>query len=168
MSFISVVRSGVPQRTVLGPILFTIYVNDLPSAVNSHCLMFADDTKLFHSIYTDEDVLQLQCDLNALCEWSSKWQLLFNYSKCILLTIGYSSYTNNYLMDSFYLENVESAKDLGITTDKHLKFRQHCSQTISKPNRLLGIIAKLFEFLNEEMFLRSTLLWSAQFLNMGT
>jgi len=150
----ALVKSGVPQGTVLGPILFTIYVNDLPSAVNSHCLMFADDTKLFRSIYTDEDVLQLQRDLHALCEWSSKWQLLFNYSKCTLLTIGRSSHTNKYLMDSFYLENVESAKDLGITIDKHLKFHQHCSQTISKANRMLGIIAKSFEFLNEEMFLK--------------
>jgi len=120
--------------------------------------MFADDTKLFCSIYTDEDVLQLQCNLDALCEWSSKWQLLFNYSKCTLLTIGCFSrtnnYYNNYLMDSFYLENVESAKDLGIIIDKQLKFHQHCSQGISKATRMLGIIAKSFEFLNEEMFLK--------------
>jgi len=140
------VRSGVPQGTVLGPILFTIYVNYLPSAVRSHCLIFTDDTKLFCSIHTDKDVLQLQCDLDALCEWSSKWQLLFNYSKCTLLTIGRSSHTNNYLMDSFYLENIEYAKDLGIIIDKHLKFHQHCSQAISKANRMLGIIAKSFEF----------------------
>ena len=100
------VRSSVPQGTVLGPILFTIYVNDLPSAVNSHCLIFTDDTKLFCSIYTDENVIQ--------CEWSSKWQLLFNYSKCTLLTIGHSSHFNNYLMDSF-LQNVEYAKDAGIS-----------------------------------------------------
>jgi len=98
------VRSSVQQGTVLGPILFTIYANDLPSAVNSHYLMFADDTKLFCSIYTDKDVLQLQCDLNALCEWSSKWQLLFNYSTCTLLSIGHSSHTNNYLMGSFTLK----------------------------------------------------------------
>jgi len=73
--------------------------------------MFADDTKLFHSVHTDEDAIQLQGDLDVLCEWSFKWQLLFNYSKCTLLTIGRSPNFNNYVMDSFYLENIEYTKD---------------------------------------------------------
>ena len=57
-------------------------------------------------------------------------------------------------MESFHLENVEYAKDLGITIDSHLKFHEYYSLVISKANRMLGIIAKSFEFLNEEMFLR--------------
>ena len=150
------VKSGVPQGTVLGPILFTIYINDLPSAVESHCLMFADDTKLFRSVCTANDVIQLQRDLDGLCEWSSKWQLLFHPSKCTLLSIGNSTSTHshNYSMDSSHLESVEYAKDLGITIDKHLNFHQHCSLTISKANRMLGIITKSFEYLNKEMFLK--------------
>ena len=69
-----------------------------------------------------DDVFQLQRDLDALCEWSSRWQLLLNFSKCTLLSIGHRTHPNNYLMKSFHLENVEYAKNLGITIDNHLKF----------------------------------------------
>ena len=62
------VRSGVPQGTVLGPIVFIIHINELPSVVNSQCLIFADDTKLYQPIHSDIDVLQLQKDLDLLCE----------------------------------------------------------------------------------------------------
>ena len=62
------VRIGVPQGTVLGPILFIIYINELPSIVNSQCLIFADDTKFYQPIHSDSNVLQLQKDLDVLCE----------------------------------------------------------------------------------------------------
>ena len=103
-------------------------------------------------MHSDYDVLQLQRDLNALCEWASKWQL-FNFSKCTLLSIGHHIHSNNHLMESFHLENIEYAKDLGITIDSHLKFHKHCSLVIVKANKMLGIIAKSFKLLNE-MFLR--------------
>ena len=80
----SVVHSGVPQGSVLGPLLFSIYVNDIPSVVKSPVLLFADDTKIFRSIQCKDDYLQLQNDINKLLEWSSIWQLKFNISKCLL------------------------------------------------------------------------------------
>ena len=147
-------REFLKVYTVLGPILFIIYFNNLSSVVNSQCLIFTDNTKLYWPIHSDYDVVQLQRDFDALCKWSSKWQLLFNFSKCTLLSLGHCTNPNNYSMESFHLENVEYAKDLGITIDSHLKFHEYCSLVISKANRMLGIIAKSFEFLNEEMFLR--------------
>ena len=71
------VTSGVPQGSVLGPILFTIFVNDIPSVVLSPTFMFADDTKIFHFVSSD-DHATLQNDLNILHEWSVHWQLKFN------------------------------------------------------------------------------------------
>ena len=76
------VTSGVPQGSVLGPLLFTIYVNDLPSCVNSTLLLFADDTKPFRCIKSNFDVDQLLTDIDALMEWSKLWLLSFNISKC--------------------------------------------------------------------------------------
>ena len=77
--------SGVPQGSVLGPLLFNIYVNDIPDTVKSPILLFADDIKIFRSIKTREDYTQLQLDLNCLSEWSLKWKLKFNVSKCNVL-----------------------------------------------------------------------------------
>ena len=81
------VTSGVPQGSILGPILFLIYVNDLPDMVRNTIKMFADDTKLYNKIKTQQDCISLQDDLHALSEWSRKWLLKFNESKCVVLRI---------------------------------------------------------------------------------
>ena len=73
------VLSGVPQGSVLGPILFLIYINDLDDDITSKVLKFADDTKVFRKIKSDADRQHLQDDLNKLIEWSEKWQMLFNF-----------------------------------------------------------------------------------------
>ena len=76
------VLSGVPQGSVLGPILFLIYINDLDDDITSKVLKFADDTKVFRKIKSDADRQHLQDDLNKLIEWSEIWQMLFNFGKC--------------------------------------------------------------------------------------
>ena len=70
------VISGIPQGSVLGPILFVIFINDMPEVVDSLCQLFADDAKIFRSVdlRDDEGNLKLQADLDKLCEWSKKWQ----------------------------------------------------------------------------------------------
>ena len=72
------VLSGVPQGSVLGPILFLIYINDLDDSITSNLLKFADDTKLFRKVNTDGDKQHLKNDLDRLVKWSEKWQMLFN------------------------------------------------------------------------------------------
>jgi len=84
------VLSGVPQGSVLGPLLFLLFVNDLPDWIISSMIMFADDTKLWRIIKTINDSQILQRDLDALMNWSNKYLLKFNPQKCKLMCIGQS------------------------------------------------------------------------------
>ena len=81
------VISGIPQGSVLGPLLFVTYINDLPDTVNSHVNLFADDTTLMKNVTSSDDADALQRDLDELEEWSSKWLLKFNPEKCHVLDI---------------------------------------------------------------------------------
>ena len=73
------VLSGVPQGSILGPLLFTTYVNDLPQSISSSIFMFTGDTKLIRSIQSFADHILLQADLDYLLKWCERWQLNFNY-----------------------------------------------------------------------------------------
>ena len=92
--------SGVLQGSVLGPILFLIYINDLDDDITSKVLKFADDTKVFRKIKCDADRQHLQDDLNKLIEWSEKWQMLFNFGKCKCLHTIY----NGWYCTKYYLK----------------------------------------------------------------
>ena len=81
------VLSGIPQGSVLGPLLFVLYINDLPELLDSKTFMFADDTKLFRKINSKNDALILQSDITSLEAWSNKWLLEFNSDKCHILTL---------------------------------------------------------------------------------
>ena len=76
------VTSGVPQGSVLGPILFLIYINDLPEEVYSQVRLFADDTALYLTLESEDDSSTLQNDLNILSAWETRWDMGFNPSKC--------------------------------------------------------------------------------------
>ena len=91
------VVSGIPQGSILGPILFTIFINDLPDSIESTCKVFADDTKIYNN---PEKANILQEDLNKLQIWSEKWQLGFNISKCKSLHIGTKNPKITYTMDN--------------------------------------------------------------------
>ena len=85
--------SGVSQGSVLGSVLFLIYINDLDDDITSKVLKFADDTKVFRKIKSDADRQHLQNDLNKLTEWSKKRQMLFNFGKCRCLHTGHGNVT---------------------------------------------------------------------------
>ena len=82
------VRSGVPQGTVLGPLLFLTYINYLPSTVSSQVRLFADDCLLYRPIKCRADQEQLQRDLSALLDWADRWGMCFNPSKCSVLRVS--------------------------------------------------------------------------------
>ena len=88
----------VPQGSVLGPILFLIYINDLDDSITSNVLKCADDTKLFRKVNTDGDKQHLQNYLDRLLKWSEKWQMLFNFGKCKCLHTGHGNLNVNYKM----------------------------------------------------------------------
>ena len=138
------VTSGIPQGSVLGPILFIIYINDLPDQVNSYLKIFADDTKFFRLITDIIDRQDLQHDLNKVLEWSHKWQLPFNIDKCKVIHYSYNNPLYNYTLNNKPLTTDTSEKDLGVTFTSDLKFSSHIRQIISKANSRLGLIKNTF------------------------
>ena len=84
------VESGVPQGTVLGPLLFLLHINDLPSCVNSKVRLFADDCLLYREIKNNQDQIDMQRDLDALVDWGSTWGLKFNAKKCNIMRVSRS------------------------------------------------------------------------------
>ena len=149
------VTSGIPQGSVLGPILFVIFINDMPSVVNSYIELFADDSKVFHTIQSDEDRLSLQEDLNHMVDWSNKWQLRFNAAKCKVLHIGRSNPKFDYSMTDtdkniVTLEKTELEKDLGVNVDPQLKFSNHVEIQVNKCNKILGLIRRSYDYLDAD------------------
>ena len=135
------VISGIPQGTVLGPILFVIYINDLLDNISSMGLMFADDTKIYRQITSREDALLLQSDINKLDEWSKIWQLHFNHKKCHVLTMGKFEnikVAHRYAVYGNEMEHVSEEKDLGVTIDADLKFEEHIANKIRTANAIVG------------------------------
>ena len=151
------VTSGIPQGSVLGPILFVIYINDMPEVVDkdSQVFLFADDTKVFRQIRNDNDVTQLQKDIDNLVDWSDKWLLRFHPDKCVSMNIRSKhkdSPPNSYRMKDHILENSKCEKDIGVHIDEFLSFDIHINTAINKANRILAITRKTFDYMNPEMF----------------
>jgi len=155
------VISGVPQGSVLGPILFNIYVSNMPSVVSSRILQFADDVKMFRTIKSFNDFVQLQQDINSLAEWTSKWQLKFNVSKCNWLHLGRQHGFEEYTVGGIVIASCNVVRDLGIQIDSHLKFHEHTTVLTKKANQLLSIIIKFFIILTYAKLI-SDLFWSME------
>ena len=133
----AIILSGIPQGSVLGPLLFLLYINDLPSVVQSHIKIFVDDTKLFSAIKDEYESEVLQNDLYLLDEWSRTWQMNFNITKRKVLHLGKkNSQQEIYLMHEHdktilsSVENVTEHPDLGVLMDTSLSFNKHISLII--------------------------------------
>ena len=142
------VVSGIPQGSVLGPLLFVIYINDLPDHVISSLYLFADDTKLVKEINSHYDSLIVQSDIDAMSKWSRDWLLKFHPDKCHVLTIGKFDnikHAHPYQLNGSQLEHVSTEKDLGILIDSDLSFEEHISKQVNKANSMVGLIRRGFE-----------------------
>ncbi|CAM4607019.1 unnamed protein product [Lepidochelys olivacea] len=130
------VTSGVPQGSVLGPVLFNLFINDLEKGVNSEVAKFADDTKLLKIVKTKADCEEL----TKLSEWATKWQMKFNVDKCKVMHIGKNNPNYKYNMMGANLATTNQEKDLGIIMDSSVKTSTQCAEAVKKANGMLGII----------------------------
>ena len=135
------VDSGVPQGTVLGPILFLCHINDLPACVRSQTRLFADDCLLYRQIKSQQDHTILQQDLQNLEKWATSWGMKFNAKKCYILSIRGKSH-HFYSLDNTILQQVSSNPYLGITISEDLKWGTHISNTVKKANSTLGFLRR--------------------------
>ena len=147
------VLSGVPQGSVLGPILFLIYINDLDDDITSKVLKFADDTKVYRKIKSDADRQHLQDDLNKLIEWSEKWQMLFNFGKCKCLHTRHGNEDAQYTMGGTVLNTTLKEKDLGLTISADMKVSEQCGIAAAKGNQILGLIRRNIVYKEKELII---------------
>jgi hypothetical protein len=154
------VTSGIPKGSVLGHILFVIYINDMPDHVDTEAYLFTDDTKVYKEIKTQTDTTSLQKDLDNLQEWSDKWLLKFHPNKCKVMTASNKRGNNReqkyHLYDSegkeIELQNSDGEKDIGVLVDDQLNYSQHIQQKMNKANSIMGLIRRTFTYLNEHSF----------------
>lgn len=156
------IDSGIPQGSVLGPILFVIFINDLPDNITSNIYLFADDTKIFTSWKPEHPDQNLQVDLIKLHQWTEEWLLKFHPDKCKHMEITrqegipppdlYLPITSTDGRNTAYLERIQEEKDLGITIDNNLKFDHHIHNIVNKANRMMGIIRRTFDKLEPNIF----------------
>ena len=136
------VTSGVPQGSVLGPVLFIFYINDMPDVVETFLKIFADDTKTSNQISCYEDSIVLQKSIDSLCCWSDSWDVTFNCDKCGVMHLGKNNPGYNYNMNGKVLNETKSEKDLGVYVDPLLNFEEHMNITVKKARRLSGLIIR--------------------------
>ena len=104
------VLSGVPQGSVLGPLLFPLFINDMPAITTNRTTLFADDSKLIGNAGSPATI---QSHLHCLFQWADVWQMKFNQSKCSILHIGKDNPKNNYMIGHTPLQVVEKERDIG-------------------------------------------------------
>ena len=136
------VTSGVPQGSVIVPLLFLLHINNLPDDITSTVKLYADDVLLYRSIDSIQDSIALQQDLNTLQDWANKWLMVFNPTKCELIRI--TNKRNRQLSD-YYIQNTlikanSQVKYLGVTIDEHLTFNDHIKNIANKANTVRAFL----------------------------
>ena len=137
--------SGVPQGTVLGPVLFSLYINDITTDIDSEIRLFADDCVCYREIKGTEDTVKLQEDIDRLGCWARKWGMRFQPVKCNIMQITrkrIKKISASYCLEGTILDNVENIKYLGVTITNDLKWNTHVSNICTKANRTLGFLRR--------------------------
>ena len=136
------VLSGVPQGSVLGPVIFLIFINDLPENISLSVRLFPDDCVLIRNIEPPMDCQILQDDLNSLAQLETNWQIKFNAAKCLSKRVTRHPTDKHiqfdYTLHQQRLEEVQSAKYLGLTITDDLDWGQHISENSAKATKTMG------------------------------
>ena len=139
------VVSGVPQGTVLGPLLFSLHINDITADIESEIRLFSDDCVCYREIKDKEDTLKLQRDIDRLGNWAMKWGMGFQPVKCNMMQLTRKHLNKihaSYTLEGTALENVDNIKNLGVTITNDLKWNTHISNICTKANRTLGFLRR--------------------------
>ena len=139
------VTSGVPQGSVLGPLLFIIYINDLDEGLLSIISKFADDTKMGIDASDETEIKRAQEALRKIGSWSEEWQMPFNVDKCKVMHIGPRNNKAKYELLGKQLATCSEEKDLGVIITDDLKFSKQCMEAEKKANKILGYIKRQFK-----------------------
>lgn len=139
------VSSGVPQGSVLGPLLFLLYINDLPSNINSSIRLYADDCVLYQVINSQNDHQVLNESFANFCSWCSKWQMKINFNKTVILTFSTSISSSQfcYSFNNCTLSRVNNYKYLGVIFDNKLSWAKHIDYITAKALKKLGYLRRV-------------------------
>lgn len=138
------VTSGVPQGSVLGPLIFLIFINDLPSGILSTIRLYADDCVVYRQIHAHHDHITLQQDLDRISHWCSWWQMTLNTEKCKLITFSRERMNSsfNYTINNRSLSSTSSYKYLGVHLTLTLSWSTHITTITAKASRTLGYLKR--------------------------
>ena len=145
------VDSGVPQGTVLGGTLFTVYVEDVDDGVVAFVRKFADDTKGANVVEDESDAEQMQRDIDAMVEWGRQWEMVFNVDKCKVLHLGRNNKQFKYRLGDVEMKVADEEKDLGVWFDTSMKPSNQCERAAKEANAALGMITRSFHYRTKEV-----------------
>ena len=138
--------SGIPQGSVLGPTLFIYFINDMPDILKCFVKIFADDTKVYTAVQSEEHCRLMQNSIDQLVQWTKGGQMKVTSDKCQILHVGKNNPEFKYFMDGRELQCIEAEKDLRVFVDKDLKFEQHINEAVRKANKIAGMITHYIQY----------------------